>query len=140
MQSENFTESNNFFFAILKKGNVGVKWRCIEGVNIAPLFQKLITSWRLMVNFIFQPLCPAEHHPLFHVPLHRRLGGPRSWPGSYGKEKKIPLFYWELNPIPFSPSPGLYTSAATQFRPVAMSREPRTQKERQVQYKKKSYL
>jgi len=49
MQSE-ISKNRTFFCNLIKEKFV--KWRCVEGVNITPLFLKLSTSLRLLVNLL----------------------------------------------------------------------------------------
>lgn len=63
-------------------------------MNIAPLFLKLSTSWRVVVNFVRQPLYPEP------CPLHTRLDVLRSRPGNYGKEENLfPLLGIEIHTV-----------------------------------------
>jgi hypothetical protein len=60
-------------------------WRRMGSGCVGPHFLDLGTSWRRVVSFTPLPLYPRGKSPRY--PLDRRLGGPQSRSGRFGKEK-----------------------------------------------------
>jgi hypothetical protein len=85
-------------------------WRCMGEWKYSPTIVVLGTSWSWEVSFPPRPHSPRGNRPRY--PLDRRLGGPQSWSGRYGRERgETP---WPSSNLAYYPS--------IRFRDIAVRR------------------
>jgi hypothetical protein len=99
----------NLFLCLTKHLAIKTYWR---NRDIAPRILNLGTRWRWVVSFMPRPLYNRGKNPWY--PLDMRLGGPQSWSGRGGEDKKksytSPTGNW--NPV-VQPELSSYTDWAT---------------------------